>query len=96
MAATYPSGGPDRDDSYDRPTLSTAPIATPTRSRWLTVAAVAGILVVLAVVVYLFAYGGNDGGTGTGGGQGGAGGGGYFVLAFSGDVIRRVARKLKN
>jgi hypothetical protein len=96
MAATYPSGDPDRDDTaYDRPTLSTAPTTALSRSRWVAVAIVVAVLVVIAVVAYFALYSGDSGGTGSGGGQGGAGGGGYFVLAFSGEMIRRVASKLK-
>jgi len=103
MAATYPSGDPDRDEAGydDRPTLSAAPMPRTSRSRWVAVAIAVVVIAVIAVVAYMLlynggssGYGGGGGGAGGGGGNGGAGGG-YFILAFSGEAIRRTISKLK-
>jgi hypothetical protein len=45
-------------------------------------------LIAIGVVAYAALY--NGGGYGSGGGSGGSGGGGYFILAFSGDQVRRL------
>jgi hypothetical protein len=48
------------------------------------------VLVVIGVVAYLFLFNGDTGGTG------GGDAGGYFIVPFSGDLIRRTARGLRN
>jgi hypothetical protein len=95
MAATYPSGDEDRDDSaYERPTLASA--TSPTRRpAWIGVVVAIVVLAVIAVVAYLLLY---NGGSSTGGGGNGGGGGnsGYLVLAFSGKTVRRLARRIRH
>jgi hypothetical protein len=98
VAATYPSGDPDRTDTGDsRPTLSSAPASRARRSLWVAIAIAGVVVVVVAVVAYMLLYNGGTPSYG-GGGAGGGGmndGGGYFVLAFTGDAVRRVVNKLK-
>ena len=97
MAATEPAREPDGMDERTRPTLARS--TTPTRRRWIPI--VIGLIVLAAIVVigYFVLYpsggGGYSGGSGGGGGGGGAGGGGYFVLAFTGDQVRRVVRRIR-
>jgi hypothetical protein len=92
MAATNPSGDPDRyDRSDDRPTLASAPAPT-TGRRWIGVVVAVVVLAIVAIVAYMLLYGGGSGG-GTGGG--GGGGAGYTMIAFSGEAIRRLARKFE-
>jgi len=67
------------------------------RSPWAAIAIAVAVLLVLGVVAYLFLFNGDTGGAGGGGaGGGGAGGIGYFIVPFSGDLIRRTVRKLRN
>ena len=80
MSATNPS------DPY-----SSAPVPA-RRSRWLWAVIAVVVIAGIAVVAYML-FSGGGGGYG-GGGDGGAGGG-YAVVAFSGETIRRVARRLK-
>ena len=80
MSATNPS------DRY-----SSAPVPA-RRSRWLWAVIAVVVIAGIAVVAYIL-FSGGGGGYG-GGGDGGAGGG-YAVVAFSGETIRRVARRLK-
>jgi hypothetical protein len=99
VAATYPSGDPDRTDTEtSRPTLSSAPAPRARRSPWVAIAIAAVVVVVIAVVAYMLLYNGGTPSYGGGGGAGGGGmndGGGYFILAFTGDAVRRVVNKLK-
>ena len=82
MSATNPS------DPY-----SSAPVPA-RRSRWLWAVIAVVVIAGVAVVAYMLFSGGGGGYGGGGGGDGGAGGG-YAVVAFSGETIRRVARRLK-
>ena len=94
MAATEPAREPDSMDERTRPTLARS--TTPTRRRWIPI--VIGLIVLAAIVVigYFVLYPSGSGGYGGGsGGGGGAGGGGYFVLAFTGDQVRRVVRRIR-
>ena len=93
MAATYPSGDPDRDDrTDDRPALAATPAPT-TRRRWVGVVVAVVVLAIVAVVAYMLLYSGG----GSGGGTGGSGGGnsGYAMIAFSGETIRRLIRRIE-
>ena len=96
MAATYPSGEPERATRPSRPTLSTAaPPERRSRVPWIIGGVIA--LVAVAVILYFVLYSGSSGGYGgggSGGGSGGGGGGGYFLLAFSADQARRIWRRL--
>ncbi len=100
MAATYPSGEPERADRPSRPNLSTAPApARRLRLPWI----IGGLIVLIAaaVILYFVLYSGGGGysGGGAGGGSGGGGaggGGGYFLVALSADQVRRIWRRLRN
>jgi hypothetical protein len=81
VAATNPS------DPY-----SSAP-APAHRSRWLWAVIAVVVIAAIAVVAYMLFSGGGGGYGGSGGGDGGVDG--YAVAAFSGETIRRVARRLK-
>jgi hypothetical protein len=95
MAATYPSGEPDRDDDRpSRPILASTPVK-PARPSWIGIVIAVAVIAVAAIVAYLIIYnGGSSGGT-SGGGSGGGGGGGYLVLAFTGDQARRLATRVR-
>jgi hypothetical protein len=90
MAATYPSGEPERADRPSRPELSTA-AAPARRSRlpWIIGGAIA--VIAAAVILYFVLY---SGGGSSGGSGGGTGGGGYFLFVFSADQVRRMVRRL--
>jgi hypothetical protein len=62
----------------------------PRRSPWVAIAIAVAVLVVIGVVAYLFLFNGDTAG------MGGGGAGGYFIVPFSGDLIRRTARGLRN
>ena len=84
MAATNPSDSYRSDERMGRP--------TPSRWLWAVIAVV--VIAAIAIVAYMLLSGGGGGYGGSGGGDGGAGGE-YAVVAFSGEAIRRVARRLK-
>jgi hypothetical protein len=65
----------------------------PRRSPWFAILIAVAVLAVIGFVAYLFLYGDTGGGEGSGGG---GAGGGYFILAFGGDMIRRIARTLRS
>jgi hypothetical protein len=88
MAATYPSGDPDRDHAERRPALASAPARTH-RPRWIGVAIAIVVVAAVAVVAYLLLYNGN------GSGGNGGGGLGYLTLAFTGDRTRRALRRFR-
>lgn len=92
MAATNPSDPYRSDERMDRATMSSVP-APARRSKWLWAVIAVLVIAVIAVVAYMLLY--NGGGGGYGGGGGAGDGGAYAVVAFSGDAIRRVARRLK-
>ena len=77
---------------------SSAPVPAH-RSRWLWAVIAVVVIAAIAVAAYMLISGGGGGygggGGGEGGGDGGAGGDGYALVAFSGEAIRRVARRLK-
>ena len=62
----------------------------PRRSPWAAIAIAVAVLVVIGALAYLFLLNGDAGGTG------GGGAGGYFIVPFSGDLIRRTVRRLRN
>jgi hypothetical protein len=68
---------------------SSAPVPA-RRFRWLWAVIAVVVIAGIAVVAYML-FSGGGGGYGGGGGAGG----GYAVVAFSGETIRRVARRLK-
>jgi hypothetical protein len=95
MAATYPSGDPDRYDAEDdRRTLSEAPMPRTGRSPRVAVAIAVVVIAVIAVVAYTFFYMFFFNGE-SAAGAGGGNGGGYFIVAFSGEAIRRVVGKMR-
>jgi hypothetical protein len=95
MAATYPSGEPDRDDDRPpRPTLTSTPVTT-ARPTWIGIVIAVAVIAVAAIVAYLIVYNGGGSGGGTSGG-GNGGGGGYLVLAFTGDQVRRLATRVRS
>jgi hypothetical protein len=89
MAATEPTREPDGNNDRPRPTLTSATAAP--RRRWIAIAIGIVVLAAIVVIAYMLLY--PSGGGGSGGG--GAGGGGYFVLAFTGDQIRRAVRRIR-
>ena len=66
---------------------ATDPSTPAGRSRWLWLVIAVVVIAAVAVVAYLLYNGGGSGG--------GGGAGGYAVVAFSGDGIRRVVRRLR-
>jgi ABC-type transporter Mla subunit MlaD len=58
---------------------------TPRRSRWVWIAIGVVVVAVIGVIAYMAVYNGGGGGTG---------GGGYFILAFSGDQVRRLGNRV--
>jgi hypothetical protein len=92
MAATEPTREPDGMDDRPRPTLASS--SAPTRRRWVPIVIGLVVLAAIAVIGYMILYPSGGGGYG-GGGGGGTGGGGYLVLAFTGDQIRRVVRRIR-
>ena len=67
---------------------ATDPSTPAGRSRWLWAVIAVVVIAAVAVVAYLLYNGGGSGG-------GGGGAGGYALVAFSGDGIRRVVRRLR-
>lgn len=96
MAATEPTREPDRMEDRPRPTL--APTNAPTSRRWIPIVIGIVVLAAIAVIGYMILYPSGGGGYGgsSSGGSSGTGGGGYLVLAFTGDQIRRVIRRIRD
>jgi flagellar basal body-associated protein FliL len=71
-------------------TTTPSPARSGRRSRWIWIVVGVVALIAIGVIAYMALY--NGGGDGSGGGSGG--GGGYFILAFSGDQVRRLRNHL--
>src|SRR5438093_9131574 len=78
---------------YEMRTTSDSTTTPTRRSRWVWIAIGIVVLAVIGVIAYLVLYSGGNG-YGGGGGTGGTGGGGYFMLAFSGDQLRRLRNRV--
>jgi hypothetical protein len=73
-------------------TTTPSPTTSGRRSRWIWITVGIVALIAIGIIAYMALY--NGGGYGSGGGPGGSGGGAYFILAFSGEPLRRLRNRL--